>query len=197
MRYNSSSANGLAQSDGLQLMATGWTTRVRYPNETYIFYFAIDFRLALELIQNLIQRVESSVVWDIKPSSTLKVSRRFRETCRLHFQDRRINQARNQNTYFVSASCCFLARLILRSPWRWMREVPPKRRIPFNGLHGVISRKIKFFITTAVITSNPALSNEYEGSFPGVNRPGHEAASLGMRGNMPPVPIRLHGVIHN
>jgi hypothetical protein len=35
----------------------------------------------------------------------------------------------------------FLARLILR-PWRWRRYVSPKRRLTFNGLHGVISQKI-------------------------------------------------------
>jgi hypothetical protein len=31
-----------------------------------------------------------------------------------------------------------------------------KRRLTFNGLHGVISQKIELFITTAVRTSNPA-----------------------------------------
>jgi hypothetical protein len=36
-----------------------------------------------------------------------------------------------------------------------MRHVPPKRRLTFNGLHGVISHKIELFITTAVRTSNP------------------------------------------
>jgi hypothetical protein len=51
-------------------------------------------------------------------------------------------------------SCCFLARLIFR-PWRWRQYVPPKRRLTFNGLHGVMSQKIVLFITTAVITSNP------------------------------------------
>jgi hypothetical protein len=35
-------------------------------------------------------------------------------------------------------------------------DVPPKRRLTFNGLHGVISQKIVLFITTAVRTSNPA-----------------------------------------
>jgi hypothetical protein len=40
----------------------------------------------------------------------------------------------------------FLARLILR-PWRWRRCVPPKRRLAFSGLHGIISQKIVLFIT--------------------------------------------------
>jgi hypothetical protein len=32
-------------------------------------------------------------------------------------------------------------------------------RLTFNGLHGVISQKIKLFITTAVRTSNPMKYN--------------------------------------
>jgi hypothetical protein len=35
-------------------------------------------------------------------------------------------------------------------------DVSPKRRLTFNGLHGIIARKIEPFITTAVGTSNPA-----------------------------------------
>jgi hypothetical protein len=38
----------------------------------------------------------------------------------------------------------FLAWLILQ-PWRWRRHVPPKRRLTFNGLHGVLSQKIQSF----------------------------------------------------
>jgi hypothetical protein len=33
--------------------------------------------------------------------------------------------------------------------------IPPKRRLTFNGLHGVISRKIVIFITTGERTSTP------------------------------------------
>jgi hypothetical protein len=47
----------------------------------------------------------------------------------------------------------FLAWFILR-PWRRRRHVPPKRRLTFNGLHGVISQKIELFLTTAVRTAN-------------------------------------------
>jgi hypothetical protein len=36
------------------------------------------------------------------------------------------------------------------------RCVPPKRRLTFSGLHGVIPQEIVLFITTAVSTSNPA-----------------------------------------
>jgi hypothetical protein len=36
-------------------------------------------------------------------------------------------------------------------------DVPPKRRLIFNGLYGVISQKIVLFITTDVRTSNPLI----------------------------------------
>jgi hypothetical protein len=48
----------------------------------------------------------------------------------------------------------FLAWFILRLR-RWRRHVPPKHRLTFNGLHGVISQKIELFIITAMKTSNP------------------------------------------
>jgi hypothetical protein len=37
-------------------------------------------------------------------------------------------------------------------------DVPPKRRLKLNGLHGVISQKIMLFIITVVKTSNPTWS---------------------------------------
>jgi hypothetical protein len=37
----------------------------------------------------------------------------------------------------------------------WRRYISPKRRLTFNGLHGIISQKIELLITTAVRTSNP------------------------------------------
>jgi hypothetical protein len=40
---------------------------------------------------------KSSLFWDITQCSPLKVNRRFGGTCRLHFQGRRISQARNQH----------------------------------------------------------------------------------------------------
>jgi hypothetical protein len=36
-------------------------------------------------------------------------------------------------------------------------DVPPKRRLAFNGLHGIISQNTVLFITTAVRASNPAI----------------------------------------
>jgi hypothetical protein len=78
--------------------------------------------------------------WDITSCCPLQVNRRFRGTYRLHFH---------------LLSHWFLSWLILRT-WRWGRHVSPKRRLAFNGLHGVISQKIVLFIATALRTSNPA-----------------------------------------
>jgi hypothetical protein len=39
----------------------------------------------------------------------------------------------------------FLLSLFFR-PWRWRRYVPPKHRLTFKGLHGVISQKLVLFI---------------------------------------------------
>jgi hypothetical protein len=63
-----------------------------------------------------------------------------------------MSQGRNQ-LCLLPASCWFIAWLIFR-PRRWRRNFPGKRRLTFNGLHGVISQK-ELFVTTAVRTSDP------------------------------------------
>jgi hypothetical protein len=42
---------------------------------------------------------------------------------------------------------------------------PPKRRLTYNRLHGVISLKTEFFITTVVKTSNPTLPTQLVETF--------------------------------
>jgi hypothetical protein len=56
--------------------------------------------------------------------------------------------------YFLPASRGIVIWFIFRS-WRWRRNVPPKRRLIFNGLHGVISRTTELFTTIAMRTSDP------------------------------------------
>jgi hypothetical protein len=73
-------------------------------------------------------RMKNSIVLDGTPCSPLKGSRHFRGTCSLCVQDRRISHGRNQ------------------------REAGSKQSL---GLHGVISQKIKLFVTSTVKTSNP------------------------------------------
>jgi hypothetical protein len=53
-------------------------------------------------------------------------------------------------------ACWFLAWLILR-PSKW-RYAPPKRRMAFNELNGVIFQNLRLFITTAVRSQNPTIS---------------------------------------
>jgi hypothetical protein len=87
--------------------------------------------------------IKSTIFWVVMPCSPLKVNRRFGWKHRLHLQ--------SSTCHLLSR--WFLARLIYR-PRRWRRYVPPKHRLTFNALQGVISQKTVLFITTAVRTSN-------------------------------------------
>jgi hypothetical protein len=93
--------------------------------------------------------MSSSIFWDITPYSPLNVNWRFGRTFRLHLQNRKIKLARNQcESRWQALAPAFtfdLARLIFRS-WRWKRNVPPKRQLTINGLHGVISQKIVLLV---------------------------------------------------
>jgi hypothetical protein len=71
--------------------------------------------------------------WDITPCVPWKVNRRFGGRCRLHLRGRRLSQARNQRGKQSSAL-------------KWRRLVPPKCRLIFKRLHGVISQKIELFM---------------------------------------------------
>jgi hypothetical protein len=92
------------------------------------------------------------------PCSPLKVNRRYWGTWRLHLQGRRIAKqetSRESFTYHL-LSRSFLAWLFLGT-WEGMRHIPPKHRLTFSGLRGVISRKTELFTTTAVRTSNTSI----------------------------------------
>jgi hypothetical protein len=88
--------------------------------------------------------IKSTIFWDRTPCSPLKVNRRFGGTYRLYLQGRRVSRARNQCEISWQAE----------KFRRWRRYIPPKRRLTFNGLHGVISQKTVHFIITAMRTSN-------------------------------------------
>jgi hypothetical protein len=110
--------------------------------------------LCIKTSLNMTVVVKSTVFWDITSCIPLKVNRRFGGTCHLHLHSWRISRERNQCESRWQAELWFLPRRILR-PWRWRRCVPLKRRLTFNGLHGILSQKIVSFITTTVRTSNP------------------------------------------
>jgi nitrate reductase gamma subunit len=51
------------------------------------------------------------------------------------------------------AACFMLVSCLSYSyrPWRWRRHVPPKRRLTFNGLRGVISQKVELAWTYNIL----------------------------------------------
>jgi hypothetical protein len=90
--------------------------------------------------------MKSYTFWDISPCSPLKVSRRFGETRGLQLQHEACNK---QSAARCRVSRSFLPWLTLQ-PQRWRQYVPPKHRMTFNTLHGVISQKIELFIAIAM-----------------------------------------------
>jgi hypothetical protein len=93
-----------------------------------------------------------SVFWDITSYSPLNVNPRFRGTCSLHLQSRRISQI--INLHESGTNCCFLTWLILRT-WRWRRYIAPKCKLTFIKLRSIIFQKTLLFIFIAVCTSDP------------------------------------------
>jgi hypothetical protein len=81
--------------------------------------------------------MRSPIFCNTTQCSPLKVNRHFRGTCDLHFQGRKISQARNQQW----STCCLLHAGFLLGLFldRWRLHVPPKRQLTFNGLHRVTS----------------------------------------------------------
>jgi hypothetical protein len=93
---------------------------------------------------SVVKIIYNKLIWDITPCGPLKPNRRFGGTCRLHLQGRKISWARNQREGRWKAE-------IFRH-WRWRQHVPPKCRLTFNRLHGVISQKTDLFITKSYLS---------------------------------------------
>jgi hypothetical protein len=77
--------------------------------------------------------IKSIIFWEVTPCSLLSFNRRFGGTYRLYLQACHL------------LTCWFLLKLFLR-PWRWKRNVPPKRWLQHSRLHGVTSQKMILFI---------------------------------------------------
>jgi hypothetical protein len=87
--------------------------------------------------------LKSSVFWDITPRSLLKVNRRFEVTCRLHFQGRKIGEARKQHEAGRKSSSA-------SSTLKIEATCSSGTAVAFNGLPRVISQKIGPFICKIV-----------------------------------------------
>jgi hypothetical protein len=83
--------------------------------------------------------MKRTIFWDITPCNPLKVNRRFEGTYPLHLQGRIISRAKSQRGSKWQA-CHLFSRCFFD-----LEDVPPKRGLTFNGLHGVISEKIVLF----------------------------------------------------
>jgi hypothetical protein len=90
--------------------------------------------------------MKSSVLWDITPCSPLKVKRCFGGTFCFHLQGQRINQQETSLKQVAGLICGFLpaSRWFLAS---LLRHVPPKLRLNFSGLRGVVTQKMEHFIS--------------------------------------------------
>jgi hypothetical protein len=92
--------------------------------------------------------MNSRAFWDITPCSPLKINlSKFRRNksfpySRWNKQSKKLARSRQHTSWF-------LVWLILIS-WWWRRRVPPKRRLTFNGLHGVISHNTRLFEVSGV-----------------------------------------------
>jgi hypothetical protein len=83
----------------------------------------IDKNVGFEVVTEVLMK--STIFWDITPCIPLKGNLPFGGTYRLHLQGR-------------------ISRVIYQRESR--RYVRPKRRLTFNGLHGVLSQNIVLFI---------------------------------------------------
>jgi hypothetical protein len=87
--------------------------------------------------------MKHSIFWNIKPCTSGKVNRRFGGACRLHRQVWKVSQTSNQHEAIL-LFVCFITWLTLQT-WGWRPHVPPKTRLIFTGLHGIMSQKIELF----------------------------------------------------
>jgi hypothetical protein len=91
------------------------------------------YSLGFEVLRAVL--INSSIFWDIKPCSLLKVYWRFGGTHNLYLHSRRVNQARNQHEESTKQF----------EPRKWMQNVPLKYWLTCKGLYGIIFQKREFF----------------------------------------------------
>jgi hypothetical protein len=114
--------------------------RFIYASKYYYNKFTPSFmRSPCKLVQRTIYK-NQYIFLDTTPCSPLKTNQCFGGTCPLHLEGRRINQARNRHE--------------AGSKQRWSRQVPPKRRLNFNGPHRVISQHIELFQALHLLTGS-------------------------------------------
>jgi hypothetical protein len=93
--------------------------------------------------------MKSIIFWDIPPYDPLNVCRRFGGTYHLYLQGQRISWA----TELVTCSHTGFLLGLFFDPEDG-GDVPLKRRLTFNGLHGVISQMMAMALFVRVCSQN-------------------------------------------
>jgi hypothetical protein len=112
------------------------------PSEVIVatIMFEVGFEVLTAVITNI------TIFWGITPYSPSRVKRRCGGTYRLHLQGRRISRGRNQRENTLLTICfhaVFFCSAYSNTIWR--RYIRPKRRLTFNGLHGIMSQRTALF----------------------------------------------------
>jgi hypothetical protein len=115
-----------------------------YSRHNLIIQFKAILIATVLIYVDICMVMKSPVLWNIRPCIPLKVNRCFDGASRLDLQGQRWAK---QETCVKAGSKLVL--LILRS-WRWRQHATPCL-LRFKGVHGIISQKIKLFITRVII----------------------------------------------
>jgi hypothetical protein len=111
----------------------------------------VDFKTETLRVEKL--RRERNEVFTKLKELYIRFGNRCRKQLTQSTSRRNISLTASGSKHLLSRG--LLARLVLRR-WRWMHYIPPKHRLTFNGLHGVIFQKVVFFVTTSMRTSDTA-----------------------------------------
>jgi hypothetical protein len=90
----------------------------------------------------------------VTPCSPSEVNGLSGGTYRLHLHGWRVSQTSNQQYDGLLDY-----KSTLQPRW-WKQDIPPKRRLTFNGMHLIISQNIELFVTTAVSALSIAISGQ-------------------------------------
>jgi hypothetical protein len=104
--------------------------------------------------KKILYNFKISAVWHMTPCSPLKVNGRFEGTHSLRPQFREVSRAWNQAWCLLYACFCLAYSSTLK-----MGYIPPKRRLVFTGVQGVLSQTTELCIKIVLSSSNPPFTS--------------------------------------